>query len=159
MLETNDRIERLEREVRRLQIGMLVLAVALAATCALGATQGTPDELKLRRLAIMDAEGKERVVASTTPDGIASIQHYDRDGKLRIGIGTAPDGEAGIMHVDTDGKKRIYASTLPDGRAFLSHFDRDEKRRISQGTRPDGQAGIGINDGKEQFVWGETSSK
>ena len=159
MSETNDRMERLEREVQRLRTGLLVLAVALVATFALGATQGTPDELTLRRLAIVDAGGKERVVASTTPDGIASIEHYDREGKLRIGIGTAPDGEAGIMHVDTDGKKRIYASTLPTGRAFLSHFDRDEKRRITEGTRPDGQAGIVIFDSKRKMVWGESSSK
>ena len=104
MSETNDRIESLEREVRRLRTGLLILAVALVAAFALGATQGTPDELKLRRLAIVDADGKDRVVASTFPDGSASIEFYDQDAKGRIIAGTVADGRAiiGIY----DGKEK-----------------------------------------------------
>ena len=58
MPESDDRMERLEREVRRLRTWTLVLAIALVAIFALGASQGTPDELTLRRLAIVDGDGR-----------------------------------------------------------------------------------------------------
>ena len=90
MSEENERIERLEHEMRQLRGWILVLGIALVATFALGATQGTPDELTLRRLAIVDADGKERIVASTRPDGWASIQHFDPDGKARIVAAPGP---------------------------------------------------------------------
>jgi hypothetical protein len=45
MPESVERIERLEREMRRLRGWILVLGIALAAMFALGATQGAPDEL------------------------------------------------------------------------------------------------------------------
>ena len=88
MPESVDRIERLEREMRRLRGWILVLGTALVATFALGATQGTPDELTLRKLIIVDVDGKERIAAATFPNGEASIQHFDSDGKVRISAGT-----------------------------------------------------------------------
>jgi hypothetical protein len=136
MSETNDRIERLEREVWRLRGWILVLAVALLAACALGATQRTPDELTLRKLIIVDGNGKERIGMGTLPDGQARVQHYDQDGKTRIATGTFPDGSASIQHYDQDGKGRIIGGTVADGRAI-----------------------IGIYDGKERSMWGEVSFK
>ena len=45
MPEAKGRIERLEREMRRLRGWILVLGIALMTTFILGATQGTPEEL------------------------------------------------------------------------------------------------------------------
>ena len=103
MSETDERMERLEREMRRLRGWILLLSLALIATFAVGATQGTPDELALRRLAIVDGDGKERIVAATTSDGHAAVQHYDSDGKMRIAAGTLPDGHAAVQHFDRNG--------------------------------------------------------
>ena len=82
MPDVDNRIERLEREMRRLRGWILVLGIALVATFALGATQGTPDELTLRKLIIVDGDGKERIVAKTFSDGYASLRQYDRKGKM-----------------------------------------------------------------------------
>ena len=136
MPESVDRIDLLERETRRLRGWILVLAIALVATFALGATQETPDELTLRRLVIVDAGGKERIVASTFPDGQARVQHYDQDGNTRIATGAFPDGSASIQHYDQDEKGRIIGGTVADGRAI-----------------------IGIYDGEERSMWGEVSFK
>ena len=92
MSETEERIEQLEREMRRLRGWILVLGIALVATFTLGATQGTPEELTLRRLAIVDGDGKERIVADTTSEGAALLVHYDLDGKSRITAMTLPGG-------------------------------------------------------------------
>ena len=86
MPETTDRLERLEREVRRLHRILLGLALVVPATLAVGATSGTPDEMTLRKLTIVDADGKERIVAATMPDGRATIKHFDRNGRQRIAV-------------------------------------------------------------------------
>jgi len=43
MPKADERVERLEREMRRLRGWIFVLAIALATTFILGATQGTPE--------------------------------------------------------------------------------------------------------------------
>ncbi len=159
MSETNDRMDLLEREMRRLRGWILVLGITLVATFALGATKETPDELTLRKLIIVDADGKQRIVAGTTGDEAVGLVYIDRNGKPRILTATKPDGEAGVQHYDIDGKMRIAAVTLPGGEAMLVHHDRNGKKRIVAVTLSDGGAGIGLLDVEGQSVWGETSSK
>jgi hypothetical protein len=125
MSEANDRIERLEREMRRLRGWILVLGIALATTFILGATQGTPDELTLRKLVIVDSDGKERIVAGTNSIGLVGLVYTDSDGKNRIGVGTASDGSASLIHYDRDEKMRIAAATFPDGYASLRQYGRN----------------------------------
>jgi hypothetical protein len=100
---SEDRFEQLERQVRRLRGLVFVMAAGVVGVLLMGAT-GKPDELTLRRLAIVDAEGRERIVAETTPDGSAGVSHRDREGKLRINTGTMPDGSAGIAVLNRDEK-------------------------------------------------------
>ena len=110
MSETNDRIERLEREIRRLSGWILVLAVAFVTTFALGMARGRIGELKMKKMIIVDAAGKERIVASTTPDGAASLVHYDRDGKERISTATTEDDTA-IIRIFDSKKKMVWGET------------------------------------------------
>ncbi len=131
MPDVDNRIERLEREMRRLRGWILVLSIALVTTFALGATQGAPDELTLRKLIIVDGDGKERIVADTTSEGAALFVHYDLDGKSRITAMTLPGGSAHLLHHDSNGKKRIEMNTLPGGYASLMHYDSDGKKRIA----------------------------
>ena len=159
MPESEDRIERLEREMQRLRSWILVLAIALIAGCALGAAQGMPDELTLRKLIIVDDDGKERIVAGRAGGGAVALTHYDRDGQARIAAVTFPTGEANLSHYDGDGQMRIAAMTNANGEAAVSQLDRNGKVRISAQTLPDGSAMLGLNDGKEQPVWSRVSPK
>jgi hypothetical protein len=90
--------------------------------------------MSLRKLIIVDGDGKERVIAGTFPNGEATVQHYDRDGKLRIA-----------------------AVTLRDGTAAIQHFDREENKRIGSLTSPDGMVVIGVMYRKGKVVWTESS--
>ena len=90
------RLEDLEREVRKLRrngrwqtVGLVGLLVGCAA---LGASQ--PQEITLRKLTIVDAEGTERIAAGTKPNGTANLVLLDREGKTRIVAATDPDGSA-----------------------------------------------------------------
>ena len=157
MPESDDRIENLEQKVRRLLAGMLVLAGVLMGTFLIVVMQATSDELTVRRLAIVDNDGKERIVAGTLPSGQASVLHYDSDGKMRIATATLSTGEAAVEHYDRDEKMRISVRTFPGGEASVLHYDRDGKKRITTATQSDGTALIGIGDDKGKAVWGKTS--
>jgi len=157
MSVAKEQIQRLERDMRRLREAMLVLAIALIATLAWSVTRATPDELTLRRLAIVDDDGKERIVAATRPGGDAGLSHYDPDGKLRISARTHPEGDANVQHFDPGGRQRINLGTGPDGEAVLEDGDRDEKNRIGALTFPDGYSGIALISSNGQSVWMKTS--
>ena len=108
--ELTERLERMERKVRVLRRWVVGLGVILVGCVTLGAAG--PQSLALRRLAIVDDSGTERIVLGTLDDGTAAIEHYDRDGKRRITTGTLHSGQASIHHYDRDGKTRI-ATVVP----------------------------------------------
>jgi hypothetical protein len=157
MSVAKEQIQRLERDMRRLREAMLVLAIALIATLAWSVTRAAPDELTLRRLAIVDDDGKERIVAATSSEGGAGLSHYDTDGKLRISAGTNSEGDANVQHFDAIGRQRINVGTGPDGEAVLEDDGRDEKKRIGAITFPDGYSGIALRSSNGESVWMKTS--
>ena len=156
MSVAKERIQRLERDMRRLREGMLVLAIALVATFAWSVAQATRGELTLRRLAIVDDDGKERIVAATHPEGDAGLSHYDTNGKLRIRAGTHPEGDANAQQFDPDGRQRINLGTGPAGEAVLDD-DRDETERLGALRFPDGYSGIALRSSNGESVWMKTS--
>ena len=153
---TAERFERLEQQVRRLRGLVMVMAAGIGGVLLLGAT-GKPDELTLRRLAIVDAEGRERIVAGTLRDGRAGVQHFDPDANLRISVGTTPGGTAWVRYFDREGKKRISAGTLLGGAAVAMILDQDGKKRIAAATYPDGLAAVTLRDRNENKAWAESS--
>lgn len=159
MDEQTGRLEQVERQVQQLRRTVNVLAVGLIAL--LGAfTVGAatePQELTLRKLTIVDAKGKARITAATTPDGEASIVHYDRDGKKRIIAATHSDLYAGVDHYGRNGKRRITAATTPEGGAAIYLADRDGKHRIAAATLADGNATIAVADHTGNTTWVEGS--
>ena len=157
MSVAKERIQRLEHDMRRLREAMLVLVIAWFASFVWSVTQATPDELTLRRLAIVDDDGKERIVATTSREGGADLSHFDTDGRMRIRAGTNPEGDANVQHLDPDGRQRINLGTGPAGEAVLGDADGDEKKRIDALTFPDGYSGIALRSSNGDPVWMKTS--
>ena len=157
MSEARERIQRLERDMRRLREGMLVLAIALIASFTWSVTRGTPDELTLRRLAIVDDDGEERIVAAAQPEGEVGLSHYDAEGKMRIRTGTNSEGDANVQHFDPDGRQRISVGTGPAGETTPERRETDEKNRIGELTFPDGYSGIALRSSNGESVWMKTS--
>lgn len=140
MTNTDTRLEELEREVRGLRrsarrqrlvaggIGAVLLAaLALGGAGQPGDAGKVVDELRVKRLSIIDDQGKVRISARTNPEGDAAVSWFDRDGKPRIDASTSLDGRAGVDWWDRDGKARIRAATYKDGTAELP--TRDMKQR------------------------------
>ena len=157
MSVAKERIQRLERDMQRLREGMLVLGIAMIATIAWSVTQATRDELTLRRLAIVDDDGNERIVAATRPKGEAGLSHYDTGGTMRIRAGTNPEGDASVQHFDPHGRQRINLGTGPEGEAILENDGRHEKERIGVLEFPDGYSGIALRSSNGESVWMKTS--
>ena len=94
-----------------------------------------PDEITLRKVTIVDAEGRQRIVLggsgliladeaelprivmATLDNGAAAIQHFDAAGRRRIATGTFADGNASVLHLDTDRQVRVETGTYPSGDA------------------------------------------
>ena len=157
MSEAKERIQRIERDMRRLREGMLMLAIALIATFAWSVMQATRDELTLRRLAIVDDEGRERIVAATRPEGIAGLSHYDTEGRMRISAATNLGGDASVQHFDPDGRQRINVGTGPDSDAAPENYEGDENNRLGVLKFPDGFSGIALRGSNGESVWMKTS--
>ena len=163
MSETDERMERLEGEIRRLRAIFLGLGLCLAVTFSLAlkanfdAVQELPDELALRRLAIVDGDGIERIVAATRPEGDADLSHYDTRGKVRISAGTNPEGDANVQHFDPDGTQRINVGTGPAGEGAPENHDGGVKNRIAALTFPDGYSGIALRSSGGEAVWMKTA--
>ena len=105
--------------MRRLRVWILVLGIALATTFILGATQGTPEELTLRRISIVDGDGRERIAVRTLPDGESEIRFYDHKGTGRISLSTSADGGAGIRVLDYRGVPGWMVTSEPRGASVL----------------------------------------
>jgi hypothetical protein len=132
-----ERLERLERENRRLKrIGGLVLLGAVASLLS-GADDGKTKPVEAERFVLKDRAGLKRAELSAEPNGSASFNLFDRAGKvrLRMAIEAAQEGfpsdEALVSVCDERGKDRVVTLVNPFGVPQLSLFDRSGKDRLN----------------------------
>jgi hypothetical protein len=147
-----DRFERLEHQVRRLRRLVIVMGIGFAGVLGLGATS-QPGELTLRRLAVVDSAGRERIVVGAASDTAVRIDHFDEAGIKRVSAWTNRGG-AGVSHYDKAGTRRIFAETRENGWALAAHVDQKGIPRVSTSTYIDGAAGSEYLDaeGKQRIV-------
>jgi hypothetical protein len=155
-----ERVARLERSNRRWRL-LAVSALALLGTGGLLAMRpAEPDELTLRKVVIVDAQGRQRVVLSgsglifadseeiprivmaTLDNGASAIQHFDAAGRRRIATGTFPDGGASVLQMDTERRVRLESGTYPGGDARIAQFDASGLPRLTAVTGSDGAASV-----------------
>ena len=117
MADTSERIEQLERSVRRMRRGMMALVAALGCVAMLGAIQSK--ELDLTKLQILDGEGKRRFLLGISPGGAAVFGAMDQGEKTRFAMMTDSDGSASFSAYDQNDKVRFSFGTLPV-RAYLT---------------------------------------
>jgi hypothetical protein len=145
-----DQIRELQTSVRRQRFAIVALASVLTSIALIGAVRPVGDAafdtITCKAWKVVDKDGKDRILASTTPEGAAGVVWVDRDEKLRIAVATGPDGKASVAWVDKYGKGRISAGTYPDGKASVNWLDNDGKSRITAATMPDGAAAVAWAD-------------
>lgn len=151
------RIERLERQNRRIRKLGGAAIVGFAVMICIGAAtpnqEAIKDEVKTRRLAIVDDAGIERVVISQDPETTERISRscgitlHDRSGSERGGIGTFEDGSvaialdapAGVGHPMRD---RLGMKVYSSGAAIVSLMNNETKIPVRLISEEDGNGGV-----------------
>ena len=151
-----DRIAGLERSLRRTRWTLRVLTVGIFVVVGVGFTQDstqTSDEVRTRRLVVVDDSGNERIVLAQDPENTqrmaraAGLTLFDDKGSERGGFSTMADGSVVLgmdapVGVGAPMRDRIGLKVEPDGSAYVMLID--NKTRAVAKLESDGDSG-GVN--------------
>lgn len=155
-----DRIAGLERSLRRTHFTLRAAAVGLVVTAAVGFTHGatqTSDEVRTRRLVIVDDSGHVRIVLAQDPPTTqrtargTGVTLFDDKGHERGGFSTMEDGSVVLgmdapLGVGAPMRDRIGLKVDPDGSAYVMLID-NQTRAVAK-LESDGTSG-----GVQVFKW------
>ena len=81
----------------------------------------TFDTITCKKWIVVDADGKQRIVAEIFADKrlLSGVTWRDKDGKGRIMAGTDADGNACLQCADKNERVRITAATTSNGNVLL----------------------------------------
>lgn len=162
--DLESRVESLERSRGRWRTMSVVLAAVAIVGGSTAMKAAGPESLTLRKVVIVDADGRQRVVLSgsglifadeeehprivmaTLDNGAAAIQHFDPEGRRRIATGTFPDGGASVLHLDPGRNIRLESGTYPGGVARTTQFDASGLPRLDARTDGVGHALVQHSD-------------
>lgn len=117
----HERLEKLEKQNRRLKRAGLVVMVLAGATLLIG--QAKPQwKVEAERFVLMDANGKVRAELGMAVHG-PHLAFYDEAGTRRAVLGIVQKGP-GLFFLDTTQKRRV-AMGLAEKGPVLFFFDED----------------------------------
>jgi hypothetical protein len=166
MSTIESRFAAIERQLRFHQLVIAGLLVALVALVSYGATEGVPDEIRAKKFAVVNEEGREVVVIeswahggwiatfpakglylpsfllSHTDDGHGLLTVRNKDGKDIVYAGATESGSGALAVFNKDGKNIIYAGGAESGDGLLNVYNKDGGKGVRvQGTTPGGGGG------------------
>ena len=109
-MAASNEIQALRRDVRRLKWALGVVVACLLAAALVGAGGSVHRDLTVRKLTLIDDQGRSRVVLFSKADDMAGAAFIDPEGRNRIQITTAIGAQgdyAGIRVRDVNGAHRI----------------------------------------------------
>lgn len=161
-----DRLARLETQVRRQRIALVLMGLAGTAALLTAAAAPTPGTIEARAIRIVDAEGRPRILIGAPPpsagrarkDGqTASIVVLGPNGADRVILGEAPDprldGKSyprvaaayGLVLHDARGSERGAVQYLDNGRGVMA-LDRPGGDAVALiANEKSGFAGLTVN--------------
>ena len=124
------RVERLERQNRRMKLVVVSMVVVVGAGLLMGQaspTKKVPKVITAEKFRVVDKDGNLRIGLGVEPDGSPRLMFIDEDGKTRIGLYVERDDSTGMVLNDKDEKGGIELRVLPDGSPGLVLKDKDGK--------------------------------
>jgi hypothetical protein len=120
-----DRMDRIERENRRLRRfgNMMIVAVAIVVGLAaavfwytgrFGIAGAVPQNIVARQFTLRNADGTTRGTWGVADDGTVRLLLNDAKGRARVRMSLLADGSAGLSFADTADHKLIVMGSLPD---------------------------------------------
>ena len=159
----HERMERIEKQNRRMKSYMFFLIVTLLALAVMGATEGPQDghfrQITAEGITIVDTAGQKFILIGSDKEEGTGIRILNRAGKQVVDIGTTTDeGGSGIMVSDKNGRPRIGLG-LDEGVPSVALVDEKGKKFLAMGGNEKGygfvimdeneveRAGLGYNSG------------
>lgn len=137
------RLERVERENRRLKGVGAVAILGLAAGVLMGpATAGTDARVvEAEQFVLRDGEGKARAWLNVS-EGSVNLALADKDEKSRALMYVLDDGTAGFALRDKESTRRAGLYVLADGSPALSLAGKEGRMRAKLAVLPSGSHGL-----------------
>jgi hypothetical protein len=147
----HERIEKIERQNRRLKNYMAVLVLSLLAIAVMGAKAGPGDghfkQIIAEGISIVDGAGQKLVVIGSTKEG-TGFRIFNKNGKRIAAMGIDADERgSGIVLADSEGRPRIGLGMDKD-LASIAIVDEQGKKIMAMGGDKKGY-GLVIMDEKE----------
>jgi hypothetical protein len=148
----HERMERIEKQNRRLKSYMVFLLLSFLALVVMGAKAGSHDghfrQIIAEGITIVDGAGQELILIGFRKDAGAGIRILNKAGKRVLGIGiTADEGGSGILVADKDGRPRVGLG-MDEGVPSIVMINERGKKTIGMGGDDRGY-GLVIMDDKE----------
>jgi hypothetical protein len=120
------RLDRLERDNKRLKRSLAVTLISLLALAAIGATEYVPKKITAHELDIVDDQGRMRVAVGTGfLSGVQrpSVGLFDATGSLRAEIAVEDDGHPSLALYGERNASALIADVWPPGKPSLELGD------------------------------------
>ena len=145
----HERIEKIEKQNRRLKNTMFLLVLSFLALAVMGAKAGPNDghfrQIIAERISFVDGAGQERMLIGTSEEG-TGIRILNKAGKKTLGIGiTGDEGGSGILVNDKEGRPRIGLG-LDEGVPSVVMVDENGKKILAMGGDEKGYGFVIMDD-------------
>lgn len=154
-----DRLERENRRLKRLGVAALVIAAALGL---MAATRPVPDKITAHEFDVVDSAGKVRVAMSISPSkvGMPGLALYDRSGNPVAGLttmGLSAGGRYSELQISSPHGKSVVTMGVIGGDPSIDISDANGFRMVLGSTFERDSSADSIimlgNDKKHRVIW------
>lgn len=148
----DERIERLEKQNRRLQKTLILMSLSVVALVIMGAKAGLQDaqfgKITARQITIVDTQGNKVIEIGVDKSAGTGMRIINGEGTQLVGLGIAADeGGSGLLIRDKQGRAR-FGLGMDRGVPSVALTDENGKKIIGLGGDQNGY-GLVIMDGNE----------
>ncbi len=170
------RLDRVERENRRLKRAGVVALAVIAAVVLMGqATGNVAKVVEAEKFVLRDADGKGRARLESLPSGLVRLALLDKDENIQSVLGVGVVGTPSLVLAGRNsktilttrflsvsgkgGKSRLTLAVLPSGAQSLVLTDNTARTRAELAIEVDGSPTFGLFDrtGTARAILGSTS--
>jgi hypothetical protein len=152
MVTIEDRVVALERSVRRSKAAAVALSLLLVAVICHGAGREDDNQVRTRRLAIVNRDGHEVVAISSSPDGDGIMDISSGRGTRSLQLVSLADGGAVRVCMGNDRNGVTIGAVERKGGSILV-YDENERAKVQAVSTPAGGAVTVIDaDGRKKRI-------
>jgi hypothetical protein len=134
--ETRDRLDRMDRELRRWRLGGIITLALATLVAAVAMADPPAKELRVETMRIVDQSGRERIVLTAVP-GVPDMTFLDANGQTRLTLDIADDSKPVLVISESGQAKGRLTLGIENGSPTLQLYDREGVKRVTIGIPRD----------------------